>query len=299
MAHLQEPFGVDRSDQGDAPGAVEPVGGQAGGGQPVAQGGDVEDASDFGASALDHAFAAEGAAVASEGGEADEAGDLLGVEGAEFGKIGDEGGGEDGTDALEAGEDAGEGSEVRGVAEGVSDLGGEVVAVLAEAVEMELGASAQLRVCDAPALLGALGALVEDLLPVGEEFGEADALRLGERRGPRPGGLTEGGDGVGIDAVGLGEASEAFGEVADALGVDDGDGMAGAGQGLMGGPFVAVGGFDDDADRGRVAERGQAGPDAVEAGVVVGFAPVLPAGAGRRRARLWRCPVRGCRVRWS
>ena len=71
------------------------------------------------------------------------------------------------------------------------------------------------------------------------------------RQGTHDGGddLAEMGEDGGVDGVGLGELSDALGEVADLAGVDDDGGQAGGEQGADRGLLVGAGRFEDDALR--------------------------------------------------
>ena len=84
----------------------------------------------------------------------------------------------------------------------------------------------------------------------------------GERHG-----LREAGQHAGVEGVRLGRPAPRRGEVADPLGLDDGDLEPGLLAGEGGGPFEAAGGLDDGPEGGRGA------------------------GEGRSRSTRWRCPA--------
>jgi hypothetical protein len=90
------------------------------------------------------------------------------------------------------------------------------------------------------------GVHTDELAAAVAEVAEFEGF-LGRQR-PDGGGddLAEMGQEGGVDGVGLGELSGAFGEVADLAGVDDDGGQAGGEQGADGGLLIRAGRLEDD-----------------------------------------------------
>ena len=184
----------------------------------------VEDGANGFSSAADGAFSLVRAAITIEGSQADEGGDLLAVQFAEFRNIGDHGGG---GNRPEAGNRLDELGFIAPVIVGLDEgLDGafDVVDLPLERIEDGLDTfSGELGFGDLPAI-GLLGSEVDELPPAGDElldfglffrsFLDGDGLHLfGEER-----------QDTGIDAIGLGHQAQRPSEVAGPFGIDDGDG---------------------------------------------------------------------------
>lgn len=87
-----------------------------------------------------------------------------------------------------------------------------------------------------------------DQLPSAEEgFLQFFPRFAGEFSYRRLNGMSEVGEDLSVDAIGLGEFAGGFGEVADLAGINYDDGQFGGGQGSDRQPFIAAGGLQDDS----------------------------------------------------
>ena len=210
----------------------------------------IEGISHAGASAGDGACALELSAVSvvgCESGEGGEGGDLGAVEESEFGKIGDENGGGDGSDAGHGLESAGGLVPVVVAADQAEDFLIDIIGLLDEELDDGLQAGAgdgrggEFEAVGLPdAEFDELSPPLHQLLQFVELFGSEDMQ-------PGLDELRDEGQGLGINAVGLGAPAESLGEVSRLLGVDGGDGEFRVTQEFDQLPFVTAGGFEDDA----------------------------------------------------
>ena len=189
-------------------------GAQAGVGPTGGEGGHVEGGADGGAPTPDRAAAAPGAAVPIEGRDADEGGDLVAVERAQFGQLGEQGVAGDRADAGDALQPGGAGAQGRGGLHGGGELRVEVGQLVGQPGQMgvEVGARG-----GQPGLMAALllrGAHALELPAPGEQGVEVLGGGVGARAQRRLDLGREARQHPGVEAVGLGQDVAAAGEVA-------------------------------------------------------------------------------------
>jgi len=215
----------------------------------------VEDTADGFSSAADGAFALVLSAVAIEGSQADEGGDLLAVELSQFGDIGDEGGGGDAAESWDRLDELGFLAPVVIGLHELLDSGLNAVDLTFEDFEDGLDAlSGRFDVSRLEAV-GLHGPEVDELSAAGDELLDFGLFFRGFLSGRRLGLLGKEGQDPGIEAIGLGEQAERSREIANATGIDDGHVIAGVEE--VGHEFslVTAGGFEDDAAARRLREE--------------------------------------------
>ena len=215
------------------------------------QGRHVEDTADGFSSAADGAFALVLSAVTIEGSQADEGGDLLAVEFAQFGDIGDEGGG---SDAAESWDRLYELGFLAPVVIGLDELL-DAVDLAFEYLEDGLDALSGRFDVSRLETVGLHGPQVDELSSASDELLDFGLFFRGLLGGRRLGLLGKEGQDTGIEAVGLGDQAEAASEIADPAGIDDGHVVAGVEELSDELPLVAAGGFEDDAAARRLREE--------------------------------------------
>ena len=187
--------------------------------------GHVEGVSHTGASAGDGACALEFSAVTVVGRESGEGGDLGAVEESEFGKIGDEDGGGDGSDAGHGLESAGGLVPVVVAANEPEDLLIDVIGLLDEKLDDGLQAGAGEGGGGEFEAVGLHDAEFDELPPPLHQLLQFPEFFGGEDMQPGSDELCDQGQGLGINAVGLGESAESLGEVSRLFRMDAGDGQ--------------------------------------------------------------------------
>ena len=203
-----------------------------------------------------------GAAVAGMGRDPDQRGHLVAIEVAEFGEEAEQRAGQRGADARHALEqlvlDPPQGAGL----DAVLQLGVLVDQLAFEPADVGLEAAAHPASRRDPAPL-ALG--LEHLLqlpPSREQGGELLRRPVGERMGRGLDAGREGGEDLGIDRVGLGQAAQRLGEGAHLARIDDRHRQPGGREGGGDGRFVAARGFEHDQRDGLLGtggdERGEA-----------------------------------------
>jgi hypothetical protein len=218
----------------------------------------IERYADFPSSSADVTNAAARTAVIGEGGEADEGSDFLPSPGAEFGQVNQQGPGDLGADANDRLQDVVLGFESFGT-------GNDAIHALFEILDLPLEEGD--RFVDVFDDFGrrALGGMavvffgsehVDELAAAVAEVVEfEDFLR---RQWANDGGddFAEMGEDTGVDGVGFGELTGAFGEVTDLPGVDDDGGQLGGEQGTDRGFLIRAGGLEDDPLGGEGLDSG-------------------------------------------
>ena len=243
FALLGEPLG-ELSDDGVAAGGVE--------------GGHVEGAADASPPAADPSGFGGMSAVLVDGRDADEGGDLLAVDLAEFGELGDERDGRDGSDSGDAGQEV---VELAPVGVGGAEFGDVFVEVfdsLLEQFDELLNVAAHGGIAGGFEVVFLLSEEFDDLASAGDEGVELPLIfgRFGAETEVF-GVLGIADQQAGVEGVGFGEPSEAGGEVADAIGRDDGDGVFPFGEEEEELGVVDAGGFEDDLTGVRGRELGE------------------------------------------
>ena len=178
------------------------------------QAGHEEGCAHFDASALDVSLAAIAATVAVHRCDAGEGGDLMTIDGAEFGQLNNQRARHDITDVGNAFEQI--------------LFGAEHGALLDQPVDGAVDPSAFRRKAAQDGLERALGEFVgsfaealllgvdhdDELATSGEEFAQAQHERVGHRLGRGPDGFGEMRDHAGVDRIGLGQFADGAGELA-------------------------------------------------------------------------------------
>lgn len=172
----------------------------------------------------------EGAGAAVVGGQADEGGDLVAVEVAEFGDMGQEHGTGFGTDAGRGAQDLVFLLEVVIGLDVVLDEFIDLFDLVFEGLDHFADAFADDDVSAHGQAVGFLGEQANELSPAGDEFGERFDVGVLGRFGGRFDDLAKEGEGVGVDGVGFGEFSHAIGEVTHLAGIGDDDAVVGLGE---------------------------------------------------------------------
>ena len=175
----------------------------------------VERGTDLGAPAPDGALAPERAAVAVEGGDADQGSDLLTIQGAELGQIGNEGAGDDIADAGHALEQVLGLAPGRRSSDGVVEVGFEVGELALERLQQPVDALDHAPIGEAPSAVALGRHHLDDLTPAGDQLAEAAGLFVRHRPGIGSDRLCEVGARRRIDGVGLGKPACGAGEIAD------------------------------------------------------------------------------------
>ena len=219
--------------------------------------GHVESFADFDASAAGGSFATEGAAVAVDRSDSDEAGNLLSTECAQFGKLRDQrghGGGAKTRDRLD---------DARFRLGGFIHLD-ECMLVPHDGFQLAFVESNGLLDHSADVLVSGGGEAVfllnkqfRDLPLPGGEITEFLLVGGQSRRGPGLHEIGEAGDDAGIDLIGFGELSGGSGEVSNLPRIDYGDGNLVVMERLNQPSFESAGGFEADHLDGRFLERAE------------------------------------------
>jgi hypothetical protein len=224
----------------------------------------IECATDRSATAPNGTLALEASAVMIEGSQSDERTDLFAVELSELRQIGEEGRGGRGPNTRSAAEDLGLAAPVVvGIKKG-QDVLLHPLNVFIEAVDHVLNILADgTRGAGFEAIrLG--GPHVDKLSTAGDELLEFDLFFRCFCDGTGPDMLAEAGDDRGIEAVGLGEDSEAARKITNLTRVDDGHEMTDIDELDDQASLIPTGGLDDDeaGSRGRelTAQLVQAAP---------------------------------------
>ena len=182
----------------------------------------VQGLADAGAAAEDHAPAAEGAAVAVDRGDTDEAGDLAPIEGAELGQLGEERAGRGLADARDRGEQVLGGAPGGAAAHGVVEIGLDLAQLLLQPGQVGVEPPDEPRVAELAAALALAADHLDQLAAAGDQLAERARRRVGHRPWFGPDRFGEAGDGLGIEPIGLGEPAGGAGEVPDLAGIDHG-----------------------------------------------------------------------------
>ena len=185
------------------------------------------------------------ATISVQGSDADKGGDLLTVEGTEFGKGAYEGEGGHGAytgdihEEVELALPEGVGvNEVVNLLVQVIEFLGEEVDVFVEAGKKRIEGTIEAQ--------GLGGSHVDELLSAGEEGLEMGSLRVWEGAGVGSEGEGEAGDGVGVDGISLGEPTDGASEVPDPPGVHYCSRYLMKATLQSQGPLEAAGGLHDD-----------------------------------------------------
>ena len=210
------------------------------------EGGHVQRGPDGGSTAEDGALASEGSAVAVDGRDTDEGGDLLPGAVSEFGEFGDERAGGLRSDAGRGLEEFLSFAPQRAVSQPLIEFDIEVFELLCE--DDEDGLKTRLDSGAAGLLLSVEfgGADADELSSASENLLQFSGICIGERSQRRLDVAAKLGEDEGVNGIGLGESADPLGEVSDALGVDDDDGQPGGGQFGDDQLFEAAGGFEHD-----------------------------------------------------
>ena len=169
------------------------------------------------------------------------------VEESEFGEIGDEDGGGDGSDAGHGLESAGGLVPVVVAANEAEDLLVHVIGLLDEELDDGLQAVAGEGGGGEFEAVGFHNAEFDELPPPLHQRRQFPEFVGGEDMQSGPDELCDQGQGLGINAVGLGESAESLGEVSRLFRMDAGDGQLFATQEFDQLPLVTAGGLEDDA----------------------------------------------------
>lgn len=203
------------------------------------------------ASTADRAFSLEATAITVEGGQADECGNLVTVECSQFRKIGQESGGSRLADAGSALQELSLSLPlIVGLDEG-EDVLLNPFQFFVEGVDHLLDAPADIfrRDCFLAVCLGS--AQVDELPPSGNELAQFGLFFMDFRDRPRLDLLSKPRDHRRIDAVGLCQNAQGFGEVTHLTRINDGHAMTGGGQFGHELPLVTTRRFDNhEADAG-------------------------------------------------
>lgn len=223
----------------------------AGGGE----GGHIEGLSNMRSTAGHEPLAGPFAAVSSEGGQADQGGNLFSVEGSEFGQSTQKGARDDVSDPLDALERLlFEQHGGIGVNETV-DLVIEVGDLLGDPVDALLDHGLNGGRCDSQAVfLG--GVHVDELLPACDQSVQGSRLLVRELRERWVQIASETCEHLGIDTIGLCPFADGFCEIASLARVDDTQGDLGGTESAGQFEMKASGGFENDAD---IAQRFETG----------------------------------------
>ena len=213
---------------------------------PRGSGGHEEDGSHGGPTSPGHAFASEQSAVSIERCDTDECCDLFPIELSQFGKFGQESSGRRGTDTWYGLKQSGLSTPIIIRLDHLSDLNGDPLDLVGQRLRDVMNALP----CD-----GVLGLLLtvffhgeefDELTPPSDEGVQFPLFFRGWRSRSRPNLLGEQSQDSGIDPVGLGEFSEALGEVSGLTGIDDSDVVALLEKLSSHGTFDTAGGLKDD-----------------------------------------------------
>ena len=239
------------------------------------QSGHVEDGADGFAAAADGAFASVLAAVAIEGRQAHEGGDLLAVELAQLGNVGDEGGGRDSAQSWNGLDELRFFPPVLVGLDELLDRGFDAFDLPLEELEDGLDAlPGSLGGGDFEAI-GLHGSQVDELSSAGDELLDFGLFFRSFLGGWGLDLLGIEGQDAGIEAVGFGDQAQRPGEITDPFGVDDGHPVAGIEQVRDDLALVATGGFQDDETAGGI---GQQLAELLMTGAVVGQGVSLTGG---------------------
>jgi hypothetical protein len=228
--------------------------------------GHVEGGADLWSATKDGASSPEGAAVAIEGSDADELGDLLPGERAEFRQQGHQGGLDDRAEPFDGSPCAGE---MRFAESGDVLIEGEQFGLKGgDGTPGELLEHGEVETAE---LLGVLLDGEDDLCTPGDEGSEFALPRLRRDKGGEL--VTEAGchvsEDAGIDGVGFGELALGAGEIPRLPGIDAGNGNAFSDERIEEGHLESAGGLNDDegviAQAKPLNELGDAGLGVVEA----------------------------------
>ena len=208
--------------------------------------GHVEGFAESATSAAGHAFSAELSAIAVDGGDTDEPGDLLAVEFAELGEIGGDDACGDRSDSWDGLDESGGVLELDIAGEQLGDFLGEGLELLLIELNRLLDETAHRVVPSAGETIAFLDQHVADLVAAGGERLQFLGIFRGGRGRRRPHPFAEEGDRMGIQAIRFGEAVEGSGEVPDLPRIDDRNGDSDALEFLDQEAFESAGGFEAD-----------------------------------------------------
>lgn len=229
-----------------------------------AQGAKVKDATHLWSAAVDMALAAKGTAVAVARGETGEAGYLGAGAMAKFREKSEHGGGADRTHAGECKQAPGLGVECGMAGNVIGNEGLDLGDALFERGEVLVQIAQEGFVFGRfTVLLFAAGQFAE-LIAAADQGRQTLLARCRSGSGGRLELWADGGEGRGIDGVGLGEKAKAVGEFARTGGVKDAHGHGSRAKCGHHGAFVAAGGLADNVDGAAMGsdarqERGMAG----------------------------------------
>jgi hypothetical protein len=215
----------------------------------------VKDGADGFSPTADGSFTLVGAAIAIEGGQSDQGGDLLSIELTEFGDLREEG---RGSDATEPRHGLHELSLLAPIIVGFDegfDGGFDLADLAVEESQDGLDAFSDAFGADDLEAIGLHGPQVNKLSSAGDELLDFGLLFRGFMGWRRLDLLGEKGQDASIDAVGLGDQAEGLGEISGPFGIDHGDVMSLVEQVGNELSLIAAGGFENDAAGGWVGEQ--------------------------------------------
>jgi len=192
--------------------------------------------------------AADGSAVVGEGSQADKGGDGLSGPVSEFGQVDQESTGDLRADADDGLEDVVFGFEGSGVGDDAVHAVFEILDLFCEEGDdfVDIAKDFGRRALSGMAVVFLGGEHADELAATVAQIAEFQDFLRRKRADDGGDDLTEMGEDAGIDGVGFGELSGAFGEVTDLSGVDDNGGQSGSEQGADGGLLIRARGFEDD-----------------------------------------------------
>src|SRR5204863_3334898 len=237
----------------------------------------VEHGPDLRAPGPDRAPAAQGSAVAVEGGDADERGNLPTTQRAELGQGRHERGGQDGADAGGTAQQvvllAPQRTGANALPEVLIELGDLLVQPRNVGLELRPNAPGGPR---QPVLFRREH--LDQLPPALEQRGEFLGLGVGQGAGRRPEDLGELCEQLGIEPVGLGQEARGAGEIAHLPRVHDRHRQRGGREGPRHGDFPAARRFQDDQCG---CEPAQSRDECTQTGFLMSDRPALATGAHR------------------
>lgn len=210
------------------------------------EGGHVQSVPDGGASSPDGSGSDEKSAVVIEGSDADKRSNLLPVELSQFGEVSQEGGGGGGSDARHGGHEIDLVLPVVVITNEFADLILDTFDLFFEGFEDVLDALASgLGGC----LFETVGlgrTQIDQLTTAFDELLELSQGPVWHFEAARLDDLTEASQDARVERVGLGEDSDAFGEIPDLAWINECHGMSGLEEFGDGHAFETTGGFEDD-----------------------------------------------------
>ena len=210
------------------------------------EGGHVQGIPNGGSSSPDGSGSQQKSAVTIEGSDADERSDLLAVELSQFGEVGQEGGGGGGSDARHGGHEVDLVLPVVVITNELFDLILDAFELFFEGFEDVLDALAGGLAGGLFETVGLGGAQIDQLTAAFDELLELSQGTFGHFETAGHNDLTEASQDARVEGVGLGENSDAFGEIPDLAWIDERHGMSGLKEFGDRHAFETAGGFEDD-----------------------------------------------------